>query len=77
VAGSFCGCQRFFPRAEAFACFLGDATFAVGTITLCTGIKVGCPACLFNVIWDVGFFAAICTLAMGTQPHASADPSAL
>jgi hypothetical protein len=32
---------------------------------------------LFNVIWDVGFFAAICTLAMGTQPHASADPSAL
>ena len=32
---------------------------------------------LFNVIWDVAFFAAICTLAMGTQPHASADPSAM
>jgi hypothetical protein len=37
------GCQRFFPRAEAFACFLGDVTFALGTITLCTGITVGCP----------------------------------
>ena len=34
---------RFYRRAEAFARFLGDATFAAGTITLCTGITVGCP----------------------------------
>ena len=34
--------QRF-CRREAFARFLGDATFAAGTITLCTGITVGCP----------------------------------
>src|SRR6185436_9715494 len=38
-----CDCQRFCRRAEVFACFLGDMTFAVGTITLCTGITLGCP----------------------------------
>ena len=43
-ATSFWGCQRFWRPAEAFACFLGDVTFAVGTITLCTGITLGCPA---------------------------------
>ena len=43
-AGWSCGYQRFCRRAEAFACFLGDVTFAVGTITLCTGITLGCPA---------------------------------
>jgi hypothetical protein len=42
-AGWSSGCQRFCRRAEAFACFLGDVTFAFGTITLCTGITVGCP----------------------------------
>ena len=42
-AGWSCNCQRFCQRAEAFACFLDDVTFAVGTITLCTGMTVGCP----------------------------------
>ena len=37
------GRKRFYRRAEAFACFLGGATFAAGTITLCTGITLGCP----------------------------------
>jgi hypothetical protein len=31
--GWFCGCQRLSRRAEAFAGFLGDVTFALGTIT--------------------------------------------
>jgi hypothetical protein len=43
------GCQRFWLRAEDFACFVGDVTLAVGTITLCTGITAGCavsiPSC--------------------------------
>ena len=42
-AGRSCGCQRFFRRAEGFACFLDEVTFAFGTITLWIGITVGCP----------------------------------
>jgi hypothetical protein len=38
------GRQRFVRRAEAtFARFLGDAPFAAGMITLCTGITLGSP----------------------------------
>ena len=43
VVVSALGCQRFFLAADAFAFFVGDATFAAGTITLCIGITIGCP----------------------------------
>jgi hypothetical protein len=43
VVVSASGCQRFFLTADAFAFFVGDATFAAGTITLCIGITIGCP----------------------------------
>src|SRR5580658_5021670 len=56
-----CSCQRFFGRGVAFACVLGDATFAAGTITLCTGITLGCP----------GSIPSCCRMGISVLPNLS------
>src|SRR5262249_35092650 len=54
-------CQRFCRRAGIFACFLGDVTFAAGTITLCTGITAGCP----------GSIPSCCQIGISVFPNLS------